>query len=125
MKKIEFFKIEGDRINRFRRHCPKCGPGLFLADHNNRFSCGKCGYTEFKVGSRKEPQPPKVEEKPIEQPVEKKLVEEDKSIEESSEEKIKESTEKPTEKVTSEPDKQSDEEKKENTSESKEKPDEK
>ena len=48
MKKREFFKIEGDKINRIRKHCPKCGPGVFLAEHKNRFSCGKCGYTEFK-----------------------------------------------------------------------------
>ena len=25
MKKIEFFKVESDRINRIRKHCPKCG----------------------------------------------------------------------------------------------------
>lgn len=69
MKKIEFFKIEGERINRIRKHCPKCGPAVFLAEHKNRFSCGKCGYTEFRGGVKKEPQPPKIEEKPEEQPV--------------------------------------------------------
>jgi small subunit ribosomal protein S27Ae len=71
MKKIEFFKIEGDRISRVRKHCPKCGPAVFLAEHSNRFSCGKCGYTEFKGGS-KPPKITKVEEKPIEQSVETK-----------------------------------------------------
>ncbi len=65
MKKIEFFKIEGDRINRIRKHCPKCGPGVFLAEHKNRFSCGSCGYTEFKGGAK----PPVVKEKPIEKPM--------------------------------------------------------
>ena len=68
MKKIEFFKIEGNKINRIRKHCPKCGPAVFLAEHKNRFSCGKCGYTEFKGGVKKEPQTPKIDEKPIEQP---------------------------------------------------------
>lgn len=24
--------------------CPKCGPGVKLAEHKDRFSCGKCGY---------------------------------------------------------------------------------
>jgi len=74
MKKIEFFKVEGDKINRIRRHCPKCGPGVFLAEHKNRFSCGKCGYTEFKSSSKKEEQRPSVSEpvektevKPVEQ----------------------------------------------------------
>ena len=28
--------------------CPRCGPGVFLAEHENRSSCGKCGYTVFK-----------------------------------------------------------------------------
>lgn len=69
MKKIEFFKVEGDRINRIRKHCPKCGPAVFLAEHKDRFSCGKCGYTEFKGGIRP-PKSPMVEEKPVEQPAE-------------------------------------------------------
>ncbi len=30
-----------------KKECPKCGKGVFLADHKNRISCGKCGYTEF------------------------------------------------------------------------------
>ena len=30
------------------RACPKCGPGIRLADHKDRFSCGKCGYFEKK-----------------------------------------------------------------------------
>ena len=65
MKKTEFFKVEGNRINRIRRHCPKCGPGVFLADHKDRFGCGKCGYTEFKSGGGKEPIKPPVEEKTV------------------------------------------------------------
>jgi small subunit ribosomal protein S27Ae len=68
MKKIEFFKVEGDKINRVRKYCPKCGPAIFLAEHKNRFSCGKCGYTEFKGGGKPKPQP--AEEKPVEAPTE-------------------------------------------------------
>ncbi len=30
------------------KSCPKCGPGVFLAEHKNRISCGKCGYAEMK-----------------------------------------------------------------------------
>lgn len=29
------------------KECIKCGAGIFMAQHENRFSCGKCGYTEF------------------------------------------------------------------------------
>ncbi|MGD0729484.1 MAG: 30S ribosomal protein S27ae [Candidatus Micrarchaeaceae archaeon] len=28
------------------RQCPKCDSRM--ADHADRFTCGKCGYTEFK-----------------------------------------------------------------------------
>lgn len=62
MKKTEMFKVEGDKISRQRRHCPKCGPGVFLAEHKNRISCGRCGYTEFK-GKAKRPGVP-AEKKP-------------------------------------------------------------
>ena len=54
MKKREVFKVEGQNVNRTRKHCPKCGPGVFLAEHKNRVSCGKCGYTEFKSGGSKQ-----------------------------------------------------------------------
>lgn len=47
MPKKDYFKIEGDKLVRTKKHCPKCGPGVFLADHKDRVSCGKCGYTEF------------------------------------------------------------------------------
>jgi len=29
-----------------RKYCPKCGPGVALAEHKNRRSCGRCGYME-------------------------------------------------------------------------------
>ena len=30
------------------KYCPKCGPGVRLAEHKERRSCGKCGYFEKK-----------------------------------------------------------------------------
>ena len=30
------------------KSCPKCGPGIRLADHKDRRACGKCGYYEKK-----------------------------------------------------------------------------
>ena len=29
------------------RYCPKCGAGVLMAKHKDRWTCGKCGYTEF------------------------------------------------------------------------------
>lgn len=43
-----YYQIDGDKLVRLRKECPKCGGGSFMAQHNDRESCGKCGYTEFK-----------------------------------------------------------------------------
>ncbi len=44
----KFYKIDNTAIERIKRECPRCGKGIFMADHKDRYSCGKCGYTEFK-----------------------------------------------------------------------------
>lgn len=41
---------EGLKLQRKRKVCPRCGAGVFLAEHKDRYSCGKCGYTEFRKG---------------------------------------------------------------------------
>jgi len=46
--KKDFYKVEGGKLMRTKKHCPKCGSGVFMAEHENRIACGKCGYTEFK-----------------------------------------------------------------------------
>ena len=33
----------GKSKNKF---CPKCGKGVFMAQHKNRMTCGKCHYME-------------------------------------------------------------------------------
>lgn len=42
-----FYKVEDGKLRREKPFCPKCGPGVFLAKHKDRVSCGRCGYTEF------------------------------------------------------------------------------
>ena len=42
------YKINGDKIERLKKFCQRCGPGTFMAEHQDRFSCGKCGWTIFK-----------------------------------------------------------------------------
>lgn len=41
-----FYEISGDSIKRKNKFCPKCGKGIFLANHKDRLVCGKCGYME-------------------------------------------------------------------------------
>jgi small subunit ribosomal protein S27Ae len=47
-KKWELYKLERGKIAPKRKFCPKCGPGVFMGEHKNRWTCGRCGYTEFK-----------------------------------------------------------------------------
>ncbi len=46
-KKWTHYLIQGDKLVRKLKSCPKCGEGVHLAEHADRASCGKCGYTEF------------------------------------------------------------------------------
>ena len=71
MKKYEFFKVDGNKINLVRRHCLKCGPAVFIGEHKDRFSCGKCGYTEFKSVVKKDLKPEKTQDLPVKQKQEK------------------------------------------------------
>ena len=45
-QKYKFYKVDGASVKRERKFCPKCGAGVFMAQHKNRASCGKCGYSE-------------------------------------------------------------------------------
>ena len=42
------YKIEGDKVTRARPTCERCGPGFFMADHHDRYTCGHCGFTRYK-----------------------------------------------------------------------------
>lgn len=40
------YELEGGKIK--KSVCPKCGEGVYLAEHKDRLHCGKCGYTRWK-----------------------------------------------------------------------------
>ena len=42
------YKIEDDKIERLRPTCERCGPGYFMASHNDRYTCGHCGFARYK-----------------------------------------------------------------------------
>jgi len=54
MKSHAYYEIKDGQIERIKQSCPRCGDGVFLAEHHDRRSCGKCGYTEFKRKKKKE-----------------------------------------------------------------------
>ncbi len=42
------YKINGSKLERASKFCPKCGPGIFMAHHKDRYTCGQCKYMEKK-----------------------------------------------------------------------------
>jgi ubiquitin-small subunit ribosomal protein S27Ae len=52
--RVGLYEVSGEMLTRTHKACPKCGPGVFLAEHGDRRSCGRCGYSESKA-----PPPPK------------------------------------------------------------------
>jgi len=48
--KSALFELKDDSVSRKNKSCPKCGGGIFMAAHKDRFSCGKCGFTEWNRG---------------------------------------------------------------------------
>ena len=49
MSKIKQYEVTDGKLVRKKQFSPEegCGPGVFLAVHKDRVSCGKCGYTKF------------------------------------------------------------------------------
>jgi len=45
-RKSSCYDVQGPVLKRKNRNCPKCGPGIFMAGHKERWTCGKCGYME-------------------------------------------------------------------------------
>ena len=45
---LKYYKVdENSNITRLRKECPaeQCGPGVFMATHIDRYTCGKCQLT--------------------------------------------------------------------------------
>jgi small subunit ribosomal protein S27Ae len=42
------YKVENDKVTRLRPTCERCGPGYFMGDHADRYTCGHCGFTRYK-----------------------------------------------------------------------------
>jgi small subunit ribosomal protein S27Ae len=46
--RIGLYELTGGALTRTHKACPKCGAGVYLAEHENRRACGRCGYAESK-----------------------------------------------------------------------------
>lgn len=47
------YKVQGEKLERQAKFCPRCGSGIFLAETKDRIFCGRCHYTEFKTKEEK------------------------------------------------------------------------
>ncbi|MDH5482552.1 MAG: 30S ribosomal protein S27ae [Candidatus Bathyarchaeota archaeon] len=50
---FSLYKLEKETAIRLRPTCERCGPGYFMADHGNRYTCGHCGFTRYKPVEKK------------------------------------------------------------------------
>ena len=49
MQKCELYEVKDNKLIRKNPECVRCSHGVFMADHGDRYACGKCGYTEWKT----------------------------------------------------------------------------
>ncbi|MEM5879173.1 MAG: 30S ribosomal protein S27ae [Candidatus Aenigmatarchaeota archaeon] len=52
MKRNKFFSIKEGKAERKGRVCDRCGEGTFMAEHEDRWYCGKCKLTVWKQQSK-------------------------------------------------------------------------
>ena len=43
----KYYKVEEEKSTKLKKICSRCGKGVFMAEHKNRHTCGKCNLTEF------------------------------------------------------------------------------
>ncbi|CAG9462013.1 unnamed protein product [Pedinophyceae sp. YPF-701] len=47
LRVLKFYKVDDSgKVQKLRKECPECGPGIFMATHRDRVYCGKC-YSAF------------------------------------------------------------------------------
>jgi len=48
------YKADERGLKRLLPFCERCGPGYFMADHDDRYTCGHCGFTRYKQSEKGE-----------------------------------------------------------------------
>jgi len=47
---LEYFAVEANgKVKKLKQECPQCPPATYMAEHPDRFVCGKCGRTFFRL----------------------------------------------------------------------------
>ncbi|MBA46285.1 MAG: 30S ribosomal protein S27ae [Euryarchaeota archaeon] len=53
--KVGKYDVSSGTLVRNGEFCPRCGPGVFLANHSDRKTCGRCGYDASATSSNSTP----------------------------------------------------------------------
>ncbi len=46
------YEMKDNQVKRLRPTCERCGPGFFMAHHQDRYTCGHCGFTRYKTAEQ-------------------------------------------------------------------------
>ncbi len=47
---LEYFSVEANgKVKKLKQECPQCPPATYMAEHPDRYVCGKCGRTFFRL----------------------------------------------------------------------------
>merc|ERR1712060_7360 len=63
---LEYYDVESSgKIRRLKHECPYCQIGTYMADHPDRFVCGKCGHMLYRLTAKGERLPIPENKKPV------------------------------------------------------------
>jgi len=69
---LEYYNVEASgKIKRLKTECNKCEVATYMADHPDRFTCGKCGHMLYRLTAKGERLPIPENKKPVAVVVEK------------------------------------------------------
>ena len=47
---LEYYSVEANgKVKKLKQECPNCPPATYMAEHPDRYVCGKCGRTFFRL----------------------------------------------------------------------------
>ena len=46
------YEVKDGKIVRKKKVCERCGDSVYMAEHKDRQTCGKCGFTTYKRGRK-------------------------------------------------------------------------
>jgi small subunit ribosomal protein S27Ae len=62
---LDYFNVEANgKVKKLKQECPQCPPATYMADHADRYVCGRCGKTFYRLTADNKRMPPPKQNKP-------------------------------------------------------------